>query len=158
MKTLLCRQEEVPPCSFRGEKPSLSLSPPAASLGIKGSWKSNLLFVLKVVRSQLGSRSQTQSWFTLSKVWESKEGAGTAEQRSGCAPLPLPPSWHNSETRDLSHQISYLCNESTNQSDTFSLRGNLKGKSETAGVNRTCKIAKWEDGNFPKRKSQRCFE
>ena len=46
----------------------------------------------------------------------------------------------------------------TRQADRFSFRGNLKGKSQIAGVNWTCKIAKWEDGNFPKRKSQRCFE
>lgn len=46
----------------------------------------------------------------------------------------------------------------TRQSDRLSLRGNLKGRLEIAAVNWTCKIGKWEDGNFPKRKSQRRFE
>lgn len=47
----------------------------------------------------------------------------------------------------------------TRQSNRFSLRGNLKGSREiVVEVNWTCKIAKWEDGNFPKRKSQRYFE
>lgn len=89
------------------------------------------MFVLKLVWSKLGCRNQTKSLFSLSKVWESRKGAVTAEQIFifFFAHVSLMAQFRN-QGPFSSDKVTSEMRTLIKKTNTFSLRGNLKGRSK----------------------------
>lgn len=107
LKNFMCSQKEAPPFSFRerGKKKSQSLLPLAASLGNQRQVKEQSPVCPETGVEQVGQQELQQ------ELVYSEQSVGKQEMNSRrrtnfyFSSLPMSPSWHNLESRDLSHQI-----------------------------------------------------
>lgn len=161
LKNFMCSQEEAPPFSFRGEK---KFSKPASTGSIFGKSKAGERAISCLSWNWCGASRAAGIRPRARLLWAKCGKAGREQSLQNkflfyfFAHVSLMAQFRN-QGPFSSDKVTSETRALNRQTDRFSLRGNLKGRSEIAGeVNWTCKNAKWEDGNFPKRKSQRRFE